>query len=345
MHLDTLQMKKESQLDPSYSTTAQIKLESWMNQLWDWADKYQISLDSIPRNATKLVELDSLTIETDQITTLPEAVCNLVNLKQLQLECCNLKGLPCSIDQLQSLDYMEVNSDKITDLQAELPETFIESFRNKKLHISGIPYSQIYTPEGSYNRIAHIALIDINDLWTEKALTELKRQSGVSAVIGVKTENKEQSIATTDSKLVDCIVNCAIGDMKAIEQMINGFFNNGVIDFIAFDYCELYAFVRNKQLYYFSSCVGNLEAPSKDESIRQTCMDLVEKLSSDIASGMEGLIVHIESTRALTLDELNLLTEVFIDSEIYNFPIENLYLNNSLVDDEGMTIKVLSVFG
>lgn len=339
-------MKKESQVEPSCpdSTTAWIKPESWMKKLWDWADKYQISNDNLPRNATKLVELDSLKIKSDQITTLPEALCNLVNLKQLWLQCPNLTGLPCSIDQLQVLEYMEVNSDKITDLQTELPESFIESFRDKKLHISGIVYCQFYTPEEGYNRIAHIALIDINDLWTEKALTELKSQSGVSAVIGLETGNIKQPIATTDSKLVDCIVNCRIEDIKAIEQMFNGFFNNGVIDFIAFDYCELYTFVRDKQLYYFSSRVGNLEAPSKDESIRQTCTNLVKKLSSDMASDIEGLIVHIESTRALNLDELNLITEVFINSETNNFPIENLYFNNSLVDDaEGIFIKVLCV--
>jgi len=73
-------------------------------------------------------------------------------------------------------------------------------------------------------------------------------------------------------------------------------------------------------------------------------MDLVNKLSNDMASVIEGLIVHIESTHMLTLDELNLITEAFIDSEINNFPIENLYLNNSLVEDaKGVTIKVLSV--
>ena len=163
-------------------------------------------------------------------------------------------------------------------------------------------------------------------------------------VIGLKARNIKQSIATTTSKLIDCIVNCAIEDMKDIEQMINGFFNNGVIDFIAFDYYELYEFVRDKQLYYFSSSASNLDSPSKDESIRQTCMDLVKKLSNDMASDIEGLIVHIESTRELNLDELNLVTEAFIDSIKFNFPIEKFYLNNSLVeDDEGITIKVLCV--
>lgn len=342
--MDTLQMKKESQVDPSDSTTAWIEPESWMNELWDWTDKYQIRSDSIPREASKLGELDSLKIKSDQITTLPEALCNLVNLKQLWLQCPNLKGLPCSIDQLQSLNYLEVNSDKITDLQTELPESFIQSFRDKKLHISGIPYCQFYTLGDGYNRIAHIALIDINDLWTEKALTELKSLSGVSMVIGLKARNIKQSIATTNSKLVDCIVNCAIEDMKAIKQMINGFFNNGVIDFIAFDYYELYEFVRDKQLYYFSSSASNLDSPSKDESIRQTCIDLVKKLSNDMASDIEGLIVHIESTRELNLDELNLVTEAFIDSIKFNFPIENFYLNNSLVEEaEYLTIKVISV--
>ena len=339
-------MKKESQIDHSCPDliTAFIKPESWMNELWDWADKYQISDDSIPRNAGKLVELDSLKIKSEQITTLPEALCNLVNLKKLWLECPNLTGLPCSIDQLQSLSYLEVNSDKITDLQTELPESFIQSFRDKKLHISGIPYCQFYTPEGGYNRIAHIALIDINDLWTEKSLTELKSLSGVSMVIGLKARNIKQSIATTNSKLVDCVINCAIEDIKAIEQMFNGFLSNGVINFIAFDYCELYTFVRDKQLYYFSSYAGHLDVPSKDDSIRQTCMDLVQKLSSDMASDMKGLIVHIESTCELTLDELNLVTDVFIENIKINFPIENFYLNNSLVDEaEYLAIKVLSV--
>lgn len=114
--------------------------ESWMQELWDWADKYYIELprtregllsisillidgmselnrdlnyenpiDEIPSALGKLTSLTSLTISgCEYLTTLPDCLWQLANLTTLIITGCNiLPDLPdnlCKLTNLITLD-------------------------------------------------------------------------------------------------------------------------------------------------------------------------------------------------------------------------------------------------
>ncbi|MGP5556111.1 hypothetical protein [Psychrobacter celer] len=79
--------------------------ESWIQEIWDWADKFKIEDDVIPRN-----KLDLLCLETMEIgrykgfKCLPKSIGNLSNLKSLNINANHLKSLPESIGNLSSLE-------------------------------------------------------------------------------------------------------------------------------------------------------------------------------------------------------------------------------------------------
>ena len=78
--------------------------EEWMQEIWDWADKFNIEKDVIPRKPKKLIKLEVLEISyNDEISTIPESIGNLKSLVTFALEGSKLKKLPNSIGELSNL--------------------------------------------------------------------------------------------------------------------------------------------------------------------------------------------------------------------------------------------------
>ncbi|WP_313597624.1 hypothetical protein [Psychrobacter sanguinis] len=51
-----------------------ITIEPWMTELWAWADKFEISEESLPRHRESLLTITDLDIRSNQLTELPESM-------------------------------------------------------------------------------------------------------------------------------------------------------------------------------------------------------------------------------------------------------------------------------
>ena len=85
-------------------------IKPWMEELWGWADKFELSEEQVPRDADALLTLTELKAMNKSITEVPKSIGNLKNLKILNLdENYELKTLPESIDKLIGLEELHLN--------------------------------------------------------------------------------------------------------------------------------------------------------------------------------------------------------------------------------------------
>jgi hypothetical protein len=100
------QQEQEKQREQKARLTALAGTEptdTWMHRLWDWADKYNISNDNIPRTSAKLTKLTRLYLNNNQLTSLPPEIGKLTNLTELYLNNNQLTSLPPEIGKLTNL--------------------------------------------------------------------------------------------------------------------------------------------------------------------------------------------------------------------------------------------------
>ena len=71
--------------------------ESWMENLWEWADENEIDEEILPRDKETLCEMTKLEIMYYKISTLPPEIGNLTNLKVLSLLDTEIVTLPPEI--------------------------------------------------------------------------------------------------------------------------------------------------------------------------------------------------------------------------------------------------------
>src|SRR5699024_5276615 len=116
--------------------------ESWMQEIWEWADRYEINEDTIPRSRIDLLGLESLSVYSinflpesignlvnltylevsfggfspNMLTSLPENIGNLINLRTLNVSDTKLTSLPKSIGNLVNLTSLDVSSNELTSL-------------------------------------------------------------------------------------------------------------------------------------------------------------------------------------------------------------------------------------
>ena len=99
--------------------------ETWMEEIWKWADENDLSEQDIPRNANDLINLQkfsSVVYESDSsrifryINPLPKAFSNLKKLKYLDLSNSDLKSVPAFLMNLNELETLKLNDNKISIL-------------------------------------------------------------------------------------------------------------------------------------------------------------------------------------------------------------------------------------
>jgi len=155
------------QISKSNTTNKALDIDdSWIEKIWEWADKFELLDSEVPRSkeallAMKKLEIlepdldeqhsrdvyrmyyipDELTFLTNLIeinlsglysSHLPQNIGQLTNLTKLSISHSNLIALPDSIGQLSNLTELFINESKIK----ELPDSISQLTSLNKLFIS-----------------------------------------------------------------------------------------------------------------------------------------------------------------------------------------------------------------
>ena len=107
--------------------------ESWIKRIWEWADKFEISEDDIPRNRSSLLALTEIVIDNFDLSELARGIGQLTNLTHLGIMWNNeLTELPDSIGQLTNLTELDIHHNELT----KLPDSIGQLANLTELHIS-----------------------------------------------------------------------------------------------------------------------------------------------------------------------------------------------------------------
>lgn len=133
--------------------------DSWIEKIWEWADKFGIGNDSIPRNRVDLLKLESIRIVCSDIYLLHESIGNLSNLKELYAyNNSNLDSLLDSIGNLSNLDNLEANDNNLTSL----PESIVNLSNLRWLHIEGNNLDSLPDSIGNLSNLYNLNASDNN---------------------------------------------------------------------------------------------------------------------------------------------------------------------------------------
>jgi len=94
--------------------------DSWMQRLWDWADKNNIKEREIPRNKKDLVNLTKLSLCFNKLTEIPKEIGNLANLTWLGLDSNQITEIPKEIGNLINLKELQLDENKLKELPKEI---------------------------------------------------------------------------------------------------------------------------------------------------------------------------------------------------------------------------------
>jgi len=131
--------------------------EPWMQELWDLADKFQISDDVIPRDAVGLEQLNELKLEDldAEAFELIKLISKLPNLKTLDLSFYGGEYLPDEIVELTSLEQLTISESPLERLPNRIHEL-------KNLQVLNLCYTGIKSLPESISRLENLKSIDLS---------------------------------------------------------------------------------------------------------------------------------------------------------------------------------------
>ncbi len=144
--------------------------DTWMLNLWCWADENNIDDETIPRNKDKLIRLTVLQLFDEQLTNLPKEIGNLSNLRDLRLKRNALVELPKEIGSLKNLEYLSLGSNNLRELPKELGN--LKKLRG--LWIGRNKFSEVPKIVWRLRSLTGLSLADNNFMKLPKEISSLK---------------------------------------------------------------------------------------------------------------------------------------------------------------------------
>jgi leucine-rich repeat protein SHOC2 len=122
-----------------------------------WLDFYRRGADELPPNIFKATDTDiiSLRLGENQLTTLPDSIGYLTNLRELRLQCNQIKTLPDSLANLQQLTWLSLSFNRLTSL----PECITHLTNLTGLRLNG---NQLVMLPASITRLTNLTFIDLS---------------------------------------------------------------------------------------------------------------------------------------------------------------------------------------
>ena len=147
------------------------KQNNWMEILWDWADKNNVSEfevvdypqynakeeQGLPRDKQQLLSFRKSILNSGSFSYIPKEIGMLTNLQEIGIYTGKLEELPKEIGNLTNLTYLSLSDNKLEILPDE-----IGNLKNlKKLNLSGNKIKDIPDSLGNLNNLTDLNLGDM----------------------------------------------------------------------------------------------------------------------------------------------------------------------------------------
>ena len=132
-------------------------IPDWINRVSELkVDLSQFNIsDILPYFIFYLTNLNTLNLNNNQLTSVPESITRLTNLNTLNLNNNQLTSIPESITRLTNLTTLHLSYNKLTSI----PESITRITNLNKLHLNN---NQISSVPGSINRITNLNTLDLS---------------------------------------------------------------------------------------------------------------------------------------------------------------------------------------
>lgn len=116
------------------------EIPEWIQRLWDWADRNNISSGKLSRQIENLINTSTIDFTNLKLENIPSEIINLKKLTTLVLWDCNLKYLPKDIIKLKWLKKLNIRGNSNLSL-TQSQKDWIEELRKKAIVFSDDNYT------------------------------------------------------------------------------------------------------------------------------------------------------------------------------------------------------------
>ncbi|MHA1727234.1 MAG: leucine-rich repeat domain-containing protein [Promethearchaeota archaeon] len=312
------------------------------------------NIKALPESIGNLIDLQEFYIINDNIlSTLPDSLCSLLNLKVLNINGNNLKSLPESVGNLKNLEqlYLEINSlrrlpDSIGDLLnlnwlylkgnnlKYLPESLENLINLERLFLSGYQLNKV--PQSIENlqklKILNIEHIDSSEL--NFSFNNLKNLR-VLNLIGNRFRSLPDSIGTMQNLHV---LNLERNKLKTLPDSIKGLINLRIINLLGNEFTKLpeflgdlefleYLYIEDEHIPYLPKSIKNLKNLKiicRSHEKRPTLPRNLKKIKNKIK--IKRNIRRNEMNKIINADLIKNHFEQKLSRRLKSIESENLYL-------------------
>ena len=149
--------------------------ERWMQEIWDWADEFELTEEQIPRNRRELIELEKLSIEMCSATTFKRLLLERAKIQEsLTMEISRRKRLaeigmyispPRSIPSTRDLDIEIKHLEKLkatVNKMSYLPIEIIYLKKLREISFEGIESSNLIQDIRKLSNLTKLRIVNCN---------------------------------------------------------------------------------------------------------------------------------------------------------------------------------------